>query len=322
MRFYLLILVLFLTFTNCSKKDALAIDVSNIDVDFDIKRFEIEFYTSQTKDLPKLKKKYPLFFPINTADSVWINKLENKDEQELFLETQKEFKDFSEIEKQVANLLKHITYYYPDFKSPTVITVNSNIDYQNRIIYADTLVLVSLDAYLGENHPFYGDYPKYIKQNNTKENIVIDVANVIIDAKVYPNNERTFLSKMINEGKKKYLLNAFLPSKKSKEIFGWENEKFNWAENNEEEVWKYFIENNILYSTDGQLEKRFLEKAPFSKFYLQFDNLSPGQIGNWVGYKMVKSYMQNNDVSLQELLKIPSTEVYKNSKYKPKNNGS
>ena len=78
MRFYLLILILFITFTNCSKKDDLDVDVSNIDVDFTIKRFEIEFYTTNTKDLQQLKQRYPLFFPVNTADSIWTNKLQNK----------------------------------------------------------------------------------------------------------------------------------------------------------------------------------------------------------------------------------------------------
>jgi len=322
MRFYLLILLLFLTFANCSKKETLDVDISNIDANFTVKRFEVAFYNSEIDNLPSLKKKYPLFFPLETVDSVWINKLKSKDEQELFLETQKLYKDFSDVEKEVEKLFKHIKYYYKDFKSPNLITVNSNIDYENRIIYADTLLLISLDAYLGENHPFYADYPQYIKQNNTKENIVIDLANSIIDKKIRLSKVRNLLSKMIVQGKKKYLLKAFLPNKAENELFGWRESKLNWAIENEEEVWKYFIENNLLYSSDTELEKRFIDKAPFSKFYLQNDNLSPGQIGTWIGYHIVKSYMENNDVSLQELLKKPSQEVFRKSKYKPKNNGS
>lgn len=318
MRFYLLILILFLTFTNCSKKDALDVDISNIDVNFSVERFEVAFYTSKSEDLKQLKEKYPLFFPAEIADSIWINKLENKEEQELYLETQKQFKDFSEVEKQLENLFKHIKFYNKEFKSPNIVTINSNIDYDNRVIYADTLLLISLDAYLGENHPFYSDYPKYIKHNNTKNNIVIDVGKAIIDSKIYPNRERTFLSKIIVEGKKKYALNAFLPKKNEEEIFGWEIEKMNWAKENEEEIWKYFVENELLYSADSQLEKRFIESAPFSKFYLQHDNLSPGQIGSWIGFNIVKSYMQYNDVSLQELLKMEEEEIFKKSKYKPK----
>ena len=32
---------------------------------------------------------------------------------------------------------------------------------------------------------------------------------------------------------------------------------------NEEQIWRYFIENDLLYSTDTQLNKRFIENAPF-----------------------------------------------------------
>ena len=57
----------------------------------------------------------------------------------------------------------------------------SNIDYDSRVIYADSLLFISLDVYLGKEHEFYADYPKYIKENNTKENIVVDVANSITE---------------------------------------------------------------------------------------------------------------------------------------------
>ena len=60
----------------------------------------------------------------------------------------------------------------------------SNIDYENRVVYADSLLLISLDVYLGKQHPFYADYPMYIKENNTKEHLIVDVANAIIDTHV------------------------------------------------------------------------------------------------------------------------------------------
>ena len=78
------------------------------------------------------------------------------------------------------------------------------------------------------------------------------------------------------------------------------------------------IENDLLYSTDTQLNKRFIENAPFSKFYLSEDTKSPGRIGQWIGWQIVRSYMVNNDVSLQDLLSMNEEEIFKNSKYKPR----
>jgi hypothetical protein len=51
---------------------------------------------------------------------------------------------------------------------------------------------------------------------------------------------------------------------------------------------------------------------------MEQDNLSPGKIGVWVGWQIVKAHMKHNDVSLQELLKMSEEEVFNKSKYKPK----
>ena len=81
---------------------------------------------------------------------------------------------------------------------------------------------------------------------------------------------------------------------------------------------KYFIENRLLYSTDSKLYARFVANAPFSKFYIDIDKDSPGRIGVWLGWQIVRSYMNNNSVNLQQLLQTNAEEIFKKSKYKPK----
>jgi len=66
------------------------------------------------------------------------------------------------------------------------------------------------------------------------------------------------------------------------------------------------------------LNKRFIENAPFSKFYTAQDNQSPGKIGSYIGWQIVRSFMKENDVSLQKLLEIDEEIIFKKSKYKPK----
>ena len=245
-------------------------------------------------------------------------KIKDKDEQELYTETQKLYSSFSDIETELRSLFKYITHYNPMFNTPNIITGLSNIDYNYRVIYNQRLVFISLDVYLGSKHPFYSDYPAYIKQNNIRERIVVDVANAIIDSQIKPLTNRSFLAKMIHEGKKLYLLDLYLPLKSDAVKIGYTKQKYDWAITNEEQVWKYFIENNLLYSTDTKLNKRFLEDAPFSKFYLSEDKNSPGRIGQRIGLQIVRSFMDNNDVSLSDLLIKDGEEIFKNSKYKPR----
>lgn len=318
MRFFIIVFLILSNFLSCKSDHISVIDVSNVDVKFSIKRFEVDFYKADKGNLPLLKNKYPYLFPKSFSDSLAVSKMSDKEELDLFNETQKLYSDISKLELQLTSLFKHIKYYNPKFKSPNITTMISNIDYDSRVIYADSILLISLDVYLGKQHKFYADYPKYIKENNTKENIIVDIANSISENQILSLTSRSFIGKMIHEGKKMYLLDLYLPTISDKLKIGYSEQKLDWAITNEEDIWKYFIERKLLFSTDTKLNKRFLDRAPFSKFYLEDDNQSPGIIGVWLGWQIVRSYMQNNDVSLQQLLKINELDLYKKSKYKPR----
>ena len=318
MRYYFLFFVLLLFLNSCQKEVKKNVDTSKIEVEFMINRFEQDFYDHGGENLEELKNKYPLLFPDITPDSIWMAKINDRDEQELYSETQKLYSSFSDIESELKSLFQHVTYYNPLFNTPDIITGLSNIDYDYRVIYNQELVFISLDVYLGSTHPFYGDFPSYIKQNNIRERIIVDVASAIVDSQIKPLTNRSFLAKMIHEGKKLYLLELYLPLKSEAVRIGYNKIKYDWALTNEEQVWKYFIENNLLYSTDTKLNKRFLEDAPFSKFYISEDKNSPGRIGQWIGMQIVRSFMANNDVSLSDLLLKNEEEIFKKSKYKPR----
>ena len=115
-----------------------------------------------------------------------------------------------------------------------------------------------------------------------------------------------------------YLIDRYLPAISDPLKIRYSEKKLQWAIENEENIWMYFIERKLLFSTETKLHKRFLENAPFSKFYLEDDRQSPGRIGVWLGWQIVKSFMQNNDVSLQKLLTTDSEDLFKKSSYKPK----
>ena len=114
------------------------------------------------------------------------------------------------------------------------------------------------------------------------------------------------------------MIDCYLPSTADDKKIGYAEDKFEWAVANESQLWKYFIENKLLFSTEPKLQDRFITNAPFSKFYIDIDKESPGRIGVWLGWQIVRSYMNNNNVTLQQLLQTSSEEIFKKSKYKPK----
>lgn len=314
---YIVFLLVFTLVINCAKDDKLDVDVSNIKVNTIIKRFDQEFYTSKTSDLSKLKNNYPYLFPSHNPDSVWVHKMKDKDEQELYAETQKLYNNFNDEKEQLTNLFKHVKYYYPNFNPPKVITVLTNVDYESKVIYADSLLLISLDMYLGKDNNIYEDFPDYIKNDFTKDHLIVDVAKAITKVQIPLSSDRTFISRMIQKGKEMYLLDAYLPNLSDAQKIGYTQDQLDWAKYNDEDVWKYFVQNKLLFSSDPELTRRFIVKAPFSKFYQANDNESPGSIGVWFGWQIVRAYMQHNTTTLQEMLRTKNEEIFKKSKYKP-----
>lgn len=150
-----------------------------------------------------------------------------------------------------------------------------------------------------------------------KSYIFNDIAHEISKSFIKKNKDRTLLSEMIYKGKIFYLNKKLNPYESDTIIFNSTESKIKWANLNELEIWTYFLENELFYNTDIDLRSRFLSLSPYSKFNLDIDRLSPGNIGSWLGYKIVSSYVNNNNISLNELIYLDHYTIFKNSKYKP-----
>ena len=314
----LIIAIILWTMVSCKKDTAIEVDVSNIKVDVSIDRFEQKFFNATDKTLSNLKNEYPYLFPIQNSDSIWLNKIKNKDEIALNNSAQLVFNTMDSEIKEIESLFKHIKYYHPNFDAPKIITLITNLDYNNKVVYADSLLFISLDMYLGKSSEFYREFPEYISQNFDKSQLVVDIAKEIGSNYFNTSRKRQFIDLLIDEGKKMYLLDCYLPSVSDANKIGYSTQEIEWVEMNETQIWKYFIENKLLFSSEANLSSRFIENAPFSKFFMDIDKESPGRIGVWLGWQIVRSYMKNNNVTLQHLLKFNSEEIFKKSKYKPK----
>jgi gliding motility-associated lipoprotein GldB len=315
---YFSVFLFILSLLSCKKEEEKMVDVSGIETKTELIRFDRRFYTATPEDLPSLKAEFPYLFPEPNPDSIWTSKMTDKDELFLYESAGKVFGDFSEEKNAIDDLFKHVKHYYPEFKEPKVITILTNVDFNNRVVYADSLLFVSLDVYLGKEHEVYDDYPSYIKQKFTKRHLPVDVAEQLSVPILGSGNFNSFISNIIQEGKRMYLISALLPEVEASEIIAYTEEQLIWAEKSESNIWKYFIENEMLYSNEQSLSDRFIKDAPFSKFYLEVDKDSPGRIGVWFGWQIVNSFMKHNDMGLQEMLVMDNEELFKRSKYKPR----
>jgi gliding motility-associated lipoprotein GldB len=317
MKKYFLPFIICLLFASCDKKSKVEKEIEEIPVEIKVERFDKIFYETPVSDFAKLKSKYPDLFPKQIPDSVFINKMTNPLWRELYTEVQKKYSNFEPQRQEIEDLVRHIKFYFPKTKTPKVITLINEMDYHTKAIYADSLVFISLELYLGKEHKFY-EFPDYIKLNFDKRQMMPDIVSSFAYGKVPPPTDKTLLSEMIYAGKELYLKDLLLPEHTDAEKIGYKPEQIQWCQANEGYMWGYLIEDKLLYSSDSKLPNRFINMAPFSKFYLEIDNESPGRVGTWIGWQIVRSFMKNNEVSLQQLLQMDATEIFNKSKYKPK----
>ena len=317
MKIHLFSIAFCLLFLSCDKKSKTEKAVDEIPLEVKIERFDKMFFETPAKDLGKLKKEYPYFFPQGNDDSIWLNKMQDPLWRELYSEVEKKYSNFEPVKTELEELFKHVKYYFPTTRTPKVVTIISEMDYNNKAIYADSLVIIALELYLGKEHKFY-QFPNYIKQNLEQRQIMPDVVSSFSTRKIAPVSDKNLLNQMVYFGKQLYLKDLLLPNYSDADKMGYTPEQIKWCQENESYMWRYFIEKEMLYNDDQKLLPRFINPAPFSKFYLEIDNDSPGRVGAWIGWQIVRSYMKNNDVPIADLLKTDAKEIFEKSKYKPK----
>ncbi|MFV9552525.1 gliding motility lipoprotein GldB [Algibacter sp. PT7-4] len=319
MRFILFLFGLLLITFSCKNENTQELDIAKINTDVTIERFDRLFAEVTHNSLPDLKKAYPFMFSNLYPDDFWLEKKADTLQTQLFEEVEKTFANFKPVETEIESLFNHLKYYFPEFNPPRIITTTNDVDYRNRVIVTDTIAVIALDSYLGSKHKFYGGIANYLKAHFNKAHIVINLANEYAKKYTYQAPRKTLLDEMIYHGKLLYFKDKVIPFKTEAERIEYSNEELNWAIANESYIWRYFVGRELLFSTDTKLPRRFINPAPFSKFYLEeIDADSPGRLGQYIGWQIVRAYMQQNNVSFKDMLIKSTEEIFNNSKFKPR----
>ena len=320
MQKYIYLLAFGLLFFSCDKKSRTEREIQKIPVSMKVHRFEQAFFEAKLENLAQVKSAYPDFFPVGYPDSFWVDKMQHPQWRELYVEVEKKYKNFESEKDDIEDLFKHIKYYFPKTKIPEIYTVIGDMDYLNKTIYAKNKLIISLELYLGKEHKFYSEFPAYIKQNFEQKQILSDIVSSYYFGAFPAPKDKELLTLMIDKGKELYIKDLLLPKYSDADKIGYKEEQIKWCTENEGYMWEYFVSNKMLYNTDSRLQNCFINPAPFSKFYLEIDNETPGRVGQWLGWQIVRSYMQNNEITVTQLLKMDAKLLFENSKYKPKKN--
>ena len=286
------------------------------EISLDYISFENLFFGDLDTPLADIRSRFPFFFPSQTPDSVWLEKRSDSLQQLLFNATKSLKKN--NLKSRIKQVLQYANYYFPEHKLPqTAISLLTDVDYSLRAVDADNMLLLSIDTYLGADHPLYEGIPTHIKNKLTIDHLESEIIDALAPRFVPKPNGRTFLDQLVFHGKRLLLHDYFAPAIEDHQHIQYTISQWKWAVDHEADVWRYFIDNELLFSTDNNLHFRFLISSPYSKFYSYLDAGSPGRIGQWLGYQMIKKFQKRTGKTLQEILTTSSQEILKKSKYNP-----
>ncbi len=340
--FLLLVFVLQLGITSCTKKNRFAIDTDQSSLTVKIQRFDKDFLTLDTTNvaagMPALQKKYPEFLPaytqyilrVGTPDSanyyghikMFLTMPHIRDAYE---ESQRVFADVSDIENKLTTAFRYLQHYFPKMPVPQVYMHVSG--FNEPIVYDSNILSASIDNYLGEDYIAYSQmdgFYAYIRYNMRREKVASDLVTKWISVQFLPEPTDILLNNMLHGGRIMYLLKTIMPGEKENVLMGYSAEQWAFCQSNEKAIWAVFLDgaynDRLLFSNSRMNVLRYINPAPFSIGMPEVDGVqTPGQIGIWTGWQIVRQYMERNpEVTLPQLMRETDFQkILEGSKYRP-----
>ena len=327
----LTIFAICLMMASCQKnepayKAKLDINPDPYDLEFD--RYEVVLFSLDTNDfqveLMNVQDRYHVFLggDLNNPDAVQYLKDFATDPFSITLyeKVKAVFSDLKQIEPVVEDVFAHFHYYYPEIELPKkafTCTTGVHPDEPPVQIIDDQLV-ISLDWYL-DDEELYDQIgmPRYMSLRRNVSTLAKEVAEQLYMYYLYEwRKQGQIVGEMVFYGRRDFFVEAMCPELPDSVLLGYSSKQWQWAVENEGQVWADIVGNRRLYDAGLDAYMMFFGDGPFTQAY---SNDAPSRLGEFFGLNISRSYFSNNEVSLQDLMQRKDLQnVFQDSGYKPK----
>lgn len=224
------------------------------------------------------------------------------------------------VSEKVKGVYQHLKYYYPELTMPATFTYVSGIDFNNgSVMIATEAVMISLDFYLSNKDLVYDKVgmPRYVSRRCQPAALTKDLAEAIYYSYIFTDiKAKNVLKEMIDRGKKYYFIEAMDPTLIDSILLGYSSQQMEWAQDNEWQIWATIVGNNMLYANGFEQYRVLFNDGPFTA---AFSENAPSRLGDFIGLQIVRSFMTNNDETLQQLMELTDyQDIFHRSRYKPR----
>lgn len=221
------------------------------------------------------------------------------------------FASTKDIEDNLKSGFQHLKYHFEDAKQPKhIVFLNSN--FTASIWSTNEEIGIGMERYLGpENRVVRNLDPtvifQWIKEGMRKEFIERDAIQSWVETHIIEEEDGNLAQEIIRMGKVYYLVEAAFPKFPKHIVLRYSEEQLKWAEENEFAFWKYLGDEKLLFETNERNSTNMLQPGPTTSG-LPIPG-SPDRMGAYLGWKMIHSYMDQNEISLKELLEVPYNKI-------------
>lgn len=238
----------------------------------------------------------------------------------IYRKTDSLYHDLSWLERDLGDAMQRARELCPDIvynRFYTLITADFE-SYDTRVFCYDRDLAISIDRYalaeMAERNYFM--MPAYLVNLSTREHILPDcMAAVASDHITLPEGDLTLLDHAIYRGKILYFLDQTLPDVPDHLKIRYTPEQLEWMQENVENVWGAFIQKQLLFSTDKFELRNLIGEGPKTNAF--GDGSAPRTI-DYLGWQIVKKYMESGDVTLADLFAdTDSRKILNKSQWRP-----
>lgn len=327
----LTIFAICLMMASCQKNDPAykaKLDITPKPYNLEFDRYEEVLFNLDTNDfqaeLMNVQDRYRVFLSgdLNNLDAVQYLKDFATDPFSITLyeKVKVVFSDLKQIEPVVEDVFAHFHHYYPEIELPkkafTCITGIHPDEPPVQII--DDQLVISLDWYL-DDEELYDQIgmPRYMSLRRNVSTLAKEVAEQLYMYYLYEwRKQGQIVGEMVFYGRRDFFVEAMCPELPDSVLLGYSSKQWQWAVENEGQVWADIVGNRRLYDASLDAYMMFFGDGPFTQAY---SNDAPSRLGEFFGLNISRSYFSNNEVSLQDLMQRKDLQnVFQDSGYKPK----
>ena len=312
-------------------------------VDLQVRRFEQDLFALDTTRLvpalARLRADYPEFSEVYFRYLIPLERGDfSPDEQLLVLRSfltdtltralndlvQETYPALDQLETDLEKALRYLRYYLPEYPLPQNLTTYLSQFQYAGFLYGENQLAAGLDLFLGDQFDYTAVDPqavifsRYLTRTYNRQHFVEKMMRLLLDDLVPEPRNGRLLDYMVQNGKKLYLLDQTLPLTPDSIKLEITAAQVDWLAANELQLWVYLNDEELLYSTDIQEFRKLIEESPNGGAALPPE--APGRAANWLGWQIVRSYMERYpETSVEELLLMDDAQaLLQGSRYKPR----